>query len=1088
MHDLGCREIQLRVVDGIADAQDRSHILECQDCRAFAGFAREIPCLLDVDSDESPRPPERPVGVGAADPWSADPARYVLGDVLVRGGMGRIRTAWDRHLDRAVAIKELRHRAAHAERRFLREALFTARLQHPAVVPVYEAGRWPDGRPFYVMKLVAGRSLDAVIAEARSLEERLALLPNAITVAEAVAYAHNQGIVHRDLKPGNVLVGPFGETVVIDWGLAKDVAASGADESGAERAVVADGLTVDGAVLGTPAYMPPEQARGEPVDERGDVYALGALLYHLLAGRPPYQGTSDEALRGVLEGPPPPLERLESRAPSDLATIVSKAMARDPGDRFASAKEIADQLTRWQTGQLVSVHRYSPRALVARFLRRHRTAVAAGIAGLLAVAVTGTLGVRRIVREKEVARRITHELMVEQGRHELLSGRPERALAVLREVYAAGHHTPVLGLLFARLTAVLPLATLQGDGELTSAAFSPDGRYVAAATRRGTVHVWEAAGARAVRTFRLEDCAVTSVAFRPDGAWLLVASDEGRAVAWDLASGAAAATFRGHRSGVRAANWHADGTRVVTAGADGAVRVWEASSGRMLQELVGHRAEVSWAAYSPDGSHIVTASRDGTARVWDAAGGVERLRLPHDPHATFAAYSPDGSRIVTTGSMRPVVDVRVLYAHEYPVFVWDARTGARMGELVGHRDQVLSVAYDAEGRRIVTASEDESARIWDVRTSSPAAILGGHTKAVRAAVFSPGGDRILTASHDRSARLWDVGGQLRFSSLEVSSAELTSAAYSPDGRWAVVAGKDGAVRVLDPARRVTERILEHPREATFAAFTADGARVLTGGGDGTARVWDAGSGEPLSHFRFGGLDGRLLDYDRERERVLTSAAGKATVWDVMRGERRVAFAVPGVAAGAFRPDGRRVVTASAESAVEIWDVLTGGKLGSLPRQHGIVFQVRYSPDGTRIATGGWDETVRVWDAESGALLASLAGHRKGIRALAFSPDGAFIATGSGDRSVKVWDAGTGHLLASFDGHLGDVLSVAYSPDGAHLLSVGGDGRANVWDVHLADAREIARLARRPVPWVLANGRLLAHPSAAGPNVKMPVSP
>jgi WD40 repeat protein len=245
----------------------------------------------------------------------------------------------------------------------------------------------------------------------------------------------------------------------------------------------------------------------------------------------------------------------------------------------------------------------------------------------------------------------------------------------------------------------------------------------------------------------------------------------------------------------------------------------------------------------------------------------------------------------------------------------------------------------------------------------------------------------------------------------------------------------------------------------------------------------------MSSFPFGRLDPRVLDHHPSSSSVFTGTGdGNAAIWNLDTGARRIVFPVVRAVAGAFRPDGARVVTANTKSAIEIWDTATGRRVGSLPRHDGAVFQVCYSPDGARLATGGWDETVRVWDAETGRLLASLAGHRKGIRTLAFSPDGAFIATGSGDRSVKVWDGDTGHQLASFEGHLGDVLHVTYSPDGAYLLSAGGDGNANVWDVHLASAGEIERLVQRPVPWQLAQGRLLAVPMRSVPDARMPAFP
>ena len=336
-------------------------------------------------------------------------AHYQLGDEIARGGMGRIRSARDRRLSRPVAIKELLRESAGARARFEREARISARLQHPSIVSILEAGVWPNGDPFYAMKLVAGESLDKAIARAVTIEDRLALLPHVIAVVDALAYAHSNRVIHRDLKPGNVLVGEFGETVVIDWGLAKDLSYAVVDPSADPDCSAVARETAAGAVMGTPAYMPAEQASGATVDERADVYALGAMLYHLLTGQPPYADeTHGEILAAVIAGPPSPLARRLTGAPPDLIAIVTKAMARRAADRYPTARELADDLKKFQAGQMVGAHPYSPWQIVGRWLRRHLAPVAvAGVAAVLLM-VLAVIGVRRIVQEQaraEVQRR-----------------------------------------------------------------------------------------------------------------------------------------------------------------------------------------------------------------------------------------------------------------------------------------------------------------------------------------------------------------------------------------------------------------------------------------------------------------------------------------------------------------------------------------------------------------------------------------------------------------------------------------------------------------------------------------------------------
>ncbi len=339
--------------------------------------------------------------------------RYALGEELARGAMGRVMAATDLPIGREVAIKlMLGLPSERAMSRFERESRMTARLQHPGIIPVYEVGRTAAGDPYIVMRLVHGQPLSDRIAAAASLAERLRLLPHALAAIDALAYAHGKEIIHRDLKPHNVLIGEFGETVVIDWGLAKDLRSGEASVEASDTgetsplAQTGNALTQDGAVIGTPAYMSPEQASGQPADKRSDVYSLGAMLYHLLCGALPFQSSSvHETLIKVISGDLQPLEEREPALPTDLISIVRCAMSRDPDRRFPSAAAMAEELRRFLSGQLVSAHRYSTGELAARWLRKNRLAVAVAALALLALAGVGAVSVRRIVAEREQANR-----------------------------------------------------------------------------------------------------------------------------------------------------------------------------------------------------------------------------------------------------------------------------------------------------------------------------------------------------------------------------------------------------------------------------------------------------------------------------------------------------------------------------------------------------------------------------------------------------------------------------------------------------------------------------------------------------------
>ena len=556
-----------------------------------------------------------------------DRDRYDFGAEHARGGLGKITIAHDRELDRQVAVKELLRQTNTTQARFVREAMITARLEHPAIVPVHEAGRWASSEPFYAMKLVSGRSLADLLKDTTTLKERLGLLPNVIAVADAIAYAHSELVIHRDLKPSNVMVGEYGETVVIDWGLAKDLNLPDeayALHTTANLTAEDDGLTVVGTVIGTPAYMPPEQAEGLPVDERADVYSIGAILYHLLTGHAPYEAASRDKVLTLVQGADlAPVKEHSPSAPDDLIAIVDKAMAAKPIDRYSSGTKLAADLRRYQAGKLVGARDYQAAELAWRWIALHRAVVATTLFFVL-IAIAGTTwfvireqGLRTAAqsdktraeesREKEKSERLRAQQQtlaaIEQQAHaELEAKRPFRAAVVFHEAYRRGRDSFALRLglgLAMRHVDGLQRILRAHSGLLHSARYSPDGSRVVTASGGGTA-----------------------------------------AQIWDADSGELLVTLRGHKGRVWAATYDPTGSRVVTASHDHTAAIWDASTGELLQTIAGHNGMVDDARFSPTGNQVVTASIDGFTRIWNAQTGQLIHELPTAEHrAASVAYS-----------------------------------------------------------------------------------------------------------------------------------------------------------------------------------------------------------------------------------------------------------------------------------------------------------------------------------------------------------------------------------------------------------------------------------------------------------------
>jgi serine/threonine-protein kinase len=413
-----------------------------------------------------------PSGPGPADLWSAlwsaqplsTGSRYELLRFHAKGGLGEVHVARDEALHRDVALKclqKLHARNPQSRDRFLREAALTSRLEHPNIVPVHSVGQDAEGCPFYAMRFVQGQTLSQAIqafhaadrTDREISEHRLALrqlLGQVVAVCNTLAYAHSMGIVHRDIKPDNIMLGKYGETLVLDWGLAKEMKdPGGAPDPGNQPEPLASAATLPGsnsptetgAVIGTPAYMSPEQADGrlDTVGPASDVYSLGATLYAVLTGQSPFRGSHvGELLDRVKRGEFAPPRRLDKAIPRALEAICLKAMARQPEGRYAGALDLAADLEHWLADERVSALRESTASRLARWGRRHRALVIGAAALLLTAVALLTTGVVLLSEEQKRTSAAYDGLKREQQRTQealvLLSEEQKRTALAYQEL------------------------------------------------------------------------------------------------------------------------------------------------------------------------------------------------------------------------------------------------------------------------------------------------------------------------------------------------------------------------------------------------------------------------------------------------------------------------------------------------------------------------------------------------------------------------------------------------------------------------------------------------------------------------------
>jgi WD40 repeat protein len=690
--------------------------------------------------------------------------RYEILGEHGRGGLGRVSRAFDRKLGRDVAIKELHSRGSANEVRFLREVLITARLEHPSIVPIHEAGRWPDGTPYYAMKLVSGRSLRELIAERPTFEQRIGLLHHVIAVADAIAYAHGRNIIHRDLKPANVIVGDFGETIVIDWGLAKDLTTPDlAPEDHDDFTHSHDGdITVDGSIVGTPAYMAPEQKRGESVDQRADVFALGTMLWELCAVQkvPPKGHLRTRMLR-------------RAGVDSDFAAIINKALDPDRERRYPDASALAADLKAFKSGARITARDYTFFAMLAHWTRRHRTlALSAAAAVLLAVAGS-LLYVRNIAVERDRADRSLDELTLKHAEL-LLATDPSAAVDALMSYHGTDRvrAEQIRAEAVARGTAFVRAFPHTNTVMWTDV--DPDGAILSLSLD-GTIARTYFDGRSVVLTRGVSKIGMSSysrprhlLAYTCDPADLCV-FDFVRSTRTALASVLQGASVNG-------ASFSPDGTILAVSSQDGTLRLLDVNDPtRPTVTLVKSITGISGVEFI-DG-HALVASVEGGVELVGIDGSSERLALSNV--ARWNTSATEHQVAITTAAGQTVV-----------IEPFPARIVART-ELC--RGAVTNLRFVPGRRGIAYACREGTVGIWEPKRDvvRVRAQLEGHADFI---TTSPTGEYIVAAGGNGTVTVIDLVTDLVASYKGHGFRLLSITPPSADHAFIVSADVRGAVR------------------------------------------------------------------------------------------------------------------------------------------------------------------------------------------------------------------------------------------------------------------------------------------------------
>jgi WD40 repeat protein/serine/threonine protein kinase len=979
-------------------------------------------------------------------------------ETIGRGGMGIVYRARQVTLNRPVALKMIRaaeFASDNDRRRFQNEAEAVAQLNHPGIVPVYEVGEH-DHQRYFSMKLVEGGSLAARLENFTDDPQAVARL--VAEVAEAVHHAHVHGILHRDLKPGNILLDDQGRSHITDFGLARRLA--GDSE-----------LTQSGAILGTPAYMSPEQASGRRgvVTTASDIYGLGAVLYALLTGRAPFGGDSvEDTLRQVQERAPEPPSKLNPRSPRDLELICLKCLEKDPARRYGDAQALADDLHRFLRGEPILARAMSRYEKALHWAVRHPAAVAqivAAVTVLLLFSVYESSQAQRFREQSEKFREqrdqnedLLLKIEMDSSRQLYEQGDLDRGvLQAARALDRRGERSPrgyaaYLADLEARTRGLLGLrAILPAGNDVLRVVFSPDGRSLLSVGDHGHARLWHTKDGAPICPPLPITGHVYKAAFSPDGRTVATGGENRLVQLWDASTGVAVGSPLAHEGPVRAVTFSPDGSTLLTAGDDGRARVWNAQTGASRFTTPGQPDPVTIADFHPGGRTFATVDTKGVTRLWETTSGRPVGHAMRQPNGSVwsLAYSPDG-KVLATGS------------YDGSVRLWDAASGRPAGRTIAgdparqevafsQPEGVTALAFSPDSSRVLTGCTDGLVRLWLVADGSLERRTSPHNARVNWAAFNPDGTRIGIAYDDGRCALWRPadGTMILRSAAHRSLDGLTSAehlAFSPtDGRMLATAGRDGCVRLWSVPLDVAT---SYRAAATCAAFSPDGLKALTGSDDGTITLWEIASGPPRPSRSIDlGEPVRCVAFSPDSLTFLVGGEGGKVEHRSVRTCDRIGRPTPhkkAVWVLGYHPDGRSFLTGSDDGTLKLWNAADGSQVGRDMVHGGPVSEAVYSPDGRMILSCSDDGTVRLWRATAGSLLRERP-LDDGSWSATFSPDGRTFVTASHKGTVRLWHTADGEPAGPPLNHEKRVNEVAFRPDGRAIITVCDSGVARIWD-------------------------------------------
>ena len=1045
------------------------------------------PVETDRSGSEAPQPDIRTLELGGK-------GKYVVSDEVGHGGMGVILNAFDTDIQRDVAMKVISSSwqdSREYTERFIKEAQVQGQLEHPNICPVHELGKDGNGRIYFTMKMVKGYSLAQMIQKSREdgvsqNPKRLTeILNNFLKICDGITFAHSKGIIHRDLKPDNIMVGDFGEIYVMDWGLVRIV---GTEDDEHEYELAIDNRsgqddtikTLVGSVVGTPAYMPPEQAAGLvwEMDMRSDIYSLGALLYELLALEPPFPDENAWEVLGKIrfEKPPPPSSHAPAEGISpELDHIVMKCLAKAKEMRYQTVRELKQEVELFLSGRPIGAMEYSSWQVFAKWFARNKVISTAVLAVVIVIMVSASIAYVNMsrawkseqdarVRAEENARvaiasravaeerRTEAEVSELKSRFNLAMVREEKkeigeAVRLYREIkrdIIANRIDifPFIDLAIWRARynegrSIVEQMTISSENlPSRCVCFRPQSRELAIGCGDGTIRLSDQESGEILSLSKGKFAPVTCLAFDPGGGLLAAGYGDSTLRVWDVTNLVEYACLKdpslqhdqAHARPVTCLAFSSDGRRLVSSG-DEVIKLWDVEKKRVIRQLWGHLRNVLSVAFSPDGNSVASGGKDGLVHLWDVENGkLIRVLYQHPTPVKKVAFSPDGKTLLSV-------------SEDTAITLWDLVDNREIELLKGHETDVTALDINPDGTVLAAGCGDSTVRFWDIKRQIDIASFKEHAGEIISVVFNHNGTAVATVGTDQAVKIWSMTREtiVKTISLADEGTKIMTVDFSPDGRMlaaGVWAPKLVPVFLIDVGTSETvARLLSHGGRVNHVDFNPDGTLLATASDDGLLRLANVGTGEQAA----------MINVYEETSTSLTGILLEAM--KVFGKSPRGLW--KSVNCAVFSPGGTMIATASDDASVKLWDAKNMECLHTFTECEEAVYTVVFSPNGRLLAGGGESQNLFFWDVESMSHTMTLLGHGGGVKELSFSPDGRFIAAGAG-RDISLWHIASQKQICTLSGHLGGINSMVFSPDGRLLATASDDTSIKLWDVAKAE--------------------------------------